>query len=63
MADLEQDPNRSRNDESCLLELQGMRGSTKVEAIKDIIRSEIPDILLIQKTKMLDRVMSRIYHS
>ena len=31
-----------------------MGGTNKVEAIKDIIKSERPDILLIQETKMSD---------
>ena len=31
---------------------RGLGGSSKVEAIKEIIKAERPDILLIQETKM-----------
>ena len=31
---------------------RGLRGSSKVEALKDIVKTEKPDILLIQETKM-----------
>ena len=33
---------------------RGLGGLTKVEAIKDIIKTEKLDILLLQETKMLD---------
>ena len=33
---------------------KGLGGLNNVEAIKDIIKSEKPDILLLQETKMLD---------
>ena len=38
-----------------------MGGSTKVEAIKDIIKSENPDILLIQETKILEAEIMALY--
>ena len=31
---------------------RGLGGSRKVEALKDIVKTEKPDILLIQETKM-----------
>ena len=43
---------------------KGLGGSTKVEAIKDILKSEKSDILLIQETKMMEAeimALSRIW--
>ena len=53
MEGLEQGLNQPRSNENCW-NCRGLGDVNKVEAIKDIIKSERPNILLIQETKMSD---------